>query len=173
MATQRICSVEGCGKPRFANGFCSPHYNRYRKDRTPTNRAYYAMKTRCLNPRQKTYARYGGRGIKVCDRWLGPDGFKNFLSDMGERPEGMTLDRIDNDGNYEPSNCRWATRETQQRNTSRNRIVNYAGRDMTLVEACTLHGIDYHLVAGRLFHGWTFEQAVNEPKLPGKHLALR
>jgi DNA-binding transcriptional regulator YiaG len=79
------------------------------------------MTQRCLNPRNPSYPYYGGRGIAVCGRWLPhppPDGtgYYNFLEDMGERPEGMTLDRIDPDGNYEPSNCRWATRATQSQN---------------------------------------------------------
>lgn len=75
------------------------------------------------NPADKSYANYGGRGIQLCNRWRGPDGFANFLADMGERPAGLTLDRIDVDGNYEPSNCRWATRSEQARNTRRAKLA--------------------------------------------------
>jgi len=73
-----------------------------------------SMKGRCLNPRYQAYPHYGGRGITVCGRWL--ESFENFLADMGVMPSGRTLDRIDNDGNYEPRNCRWATPAEQMRN---------------------------------------------------------
>ncbi len=74
------------------------------------------MLARCMNPKATGYENYGGRGIMVCNRWSGADGFPNFLADMGPRPEGTTLDRTDNDGNYEPGNCRWATKLEQARN---------------------------------------------------------
>lgn len=81
---------------------------------------WLAMKRRCYLKTNKKYQRYGGRGITVCSRWLGADGFANFLADMGRRPSGLTLDREDNDGNYTPDNCRWATQKVQQNNRSNN-----------------------------------------------------
>ena len=86
----------------FRNGKPSPTYNSWHK-----------MKQRCLNPNCLEYKNYGGRDIKVCERWMD---FENFLEDMGERPEGLTLDRINNDGDYEPGNCRWATWKEQNQN---------------------------------------------------------
>ena len=83
--------------------------------------SYNQMKSRCYNPNRKKYKDYGGRGIKVCDRWL--NSFENFLQDMGERPKGKTLDRINNDGNYEPNNCRWATIVEQRINQRRMKQI--------------------------------------------------
>jgi hypothetical protein len=81
--------------------------------RTPTYGSWAAMKERCTRPQHRFWKHYGGRGIKVCKRW---QKFENFLADMGVRPDGMTLDRINPEGNYTPKNCRWADRYTQRRN---------------------------------------------------------
>lgn len=99
--------------------------------RSGVYRSWYAMIARCTRPRNDKYKFYGGRGIKVCDRWLE---FKNFYADMGDRPEGMSLDRINNDGNYEPGNCRWATDKQQKRNRSSNRRLTAFGETKTVPE---------------------------------------
>jgi hypothetical protein len=138
------CSIEGCegkgilsikGTEVFSKGYCSMHYLRHirhgdvnkigrkvgeDRDKNPTYRSFNGIKGRCYNVNNQSYPSYGGRGIKVCDRWLGVHGFTNFNEDMGERPEGYSLDRINNDGDYEPSNCRWATAHTQAGNTRRS-----------------------------------------------------
>lgn len=93
------------GHRRTEDGKSSPTYNSWR-----------SMKIRCLNPNRSDFRWYGGRGVQVCPQWLGPDGFDRFLADMGPRPEGTTLDRIDVNGHYEPSNCRWATDKMQRDN---------------------------------------------------------
>lgn len=88
-----------------------------------TYNRFHAMRRRCSDPRHKDFRLYGARGISVCDRWSGPDGFVRFVADMGEPPEGLTLDRIDVDGNYEPGNCRWATWKEQAANRRPRALV--------------------------------------------------
>jgi hypothetical protein len=95
------------------NGHLSRPRHGHASPRTPTYVSWLATSARCTQPTHIAWAYYGGRGITVCDRW---SSFENFLADMGERPEGMTLDRIDPDGNYEPGNCRWATPAEQTAN---------------------------------------------------------
>lgn len=99
------------------NGRTPVHGHSSGGTKSRTYRSWMSMKDRCLNPRSVGYGYYGGSGIKIHPRWIGEDGFTNFLSDMGERPEGMTLDRFPNmSGNYEPGNCRWATPAMQAAN---------------------------------------------------------
>jgi hypothetical protein len=98
---------------------------------TPEYRSWKAMLERCRNPNAPNYHLYGGRGISICDRWLGADGFVNFHADMGDRPEGQTLDRIDTNGDYTPENCQWATAK-QQSNNRRNTEVLAAARHENL-----------------------------------------
>lgn len=109
---------------------------------TPRSKLYWvwaAMIQRCTNPRNKSWAFYGGRGIKVCDRWRV---YGNFLADMGERPPGrLTLDRINNNGDYEPGNVRYATYSENASNTRRNRKVCLFGEIMVSSRACTLLGL--------------------------------
>jgi len=118
------------------------------------------MKARCYNTRNPKYKNYGGRGIQVCDRWLS---FAKFFKDMGDIPEGMTLDRVDVNGNYEPSNCRWATPKTQSNNKTNNRTVTIKGVPRTLAEWDNEMGYAKGRVSNRIGMGWDEIDAVLRP----------
>lgn len=122
---------------------------------TSTHQIWSAMKQRCLNPKSVSYARYGGRGIKVCTKWLR---FEGFLDDMGMRPPGHSLERINNNGDYCIENCKWATSKDQSRNTSRN-IVHVLEDGVARVEAdcCDMFGLSRSIVYKRRRRGWNFD----------------
>lgn len=116
---------------------------------------------RCTNTRNNAFGRYGGRGILVCPRWRK---FENFLADMGDPPTPQhSIDRIDNDGNYEPGNCRWATEFEQKRNTRRNRFFTYKGETLCLKDWSRRIGIDDMSLLWRIEH-WPLERALGTPK---------
>lgn len=123
--------------------------------------AWRGMQERCGNPTNKQYADYGGRGITVCARWAG--NFAAFLADMGPRPSGHSLDRINNDGNYEPSNCRWATRLQQMNNTRKNTYIEHDGKRMTMAEWSRHMGWPRHVIMSRLLLGWSAAEALTIP----------
>lgn len=128
---------------------------------TSTYSVWKYMRQRCLNPKSNRYDRYGGRGIKVCKHW---SEFQHFFEDMGERPKGLTLDRIDNDGDYCRANCRWATKKEQENNKSTNVIITYKGRRLTVSEWAEEQGINYSTLFYRLFkRGWSVEKALTTP----------
>ena len=138
-------------------------------DRTPTHWAWAGMIQRCENPKYKFYHRYGGRGIKVCDRWRGS--FAAFLEDMGPKPDGMSLDRIDNDGDYEPGNCRWASITRQLRNREVTVYLEFRGERKPLGDWADQFGIPVRRVRQRLGKGWTVEQALTTPILSKQQVA--
>jgi hypothetical protein len=122
------------------------------------------MKQRCYAPSHVSYPHYGGRGIRVCERWL--KSFKNFLADMGPKPgHEYSLDRIDNDGNYEPGNVRWATRIEQCRNKRANRLLSHDGRTKTLAEWAEVTGVKAVTLSSRIRDGWSVGAALSTPKL--------
>ena len=116
---------------------------------TSTYVIWDSMKQRCINPNDTTYKNYGGRGISVCDRWLK---FENFYADMGERPKGMSIERIDNNGNYCPENCCYATQKEQMRNTRRTVTVKYQGKEQCMAAWAEELGINQGTLWYRLKH---------------------
>lgn len=116
------------------------------------------MKARCLNKNNHKYPNYGNRGIKVCDSWL--ESFENFYKDMGNKPKDKSIERIDNNGNYEPKNCRWATPKEQARNTRRNFLITYKGETKCLAEWSEILKIDYKkLIYRTKYTDWSIERA--------------
>ena len=118
------------------------------------------MTERCRNPNHSSWSNYGGRGVKVCPRWLE---FSNFLADMGEPEENFSLDRINNDEDYCPENCRWANRATQARNTNRNVMLTYNGKTQCLTDWAIEHGISRGTIEHRLKHNWSIKKALTTP----------
>jgi len=128
---------------------------------TGTYRSWRSMNNRCTNISDAHYPLWGGRGIKVCDRWKD---FKNFYADMGDRPEGLTLNRINNDGDYEPSNCHWATQKEQQRNRRDNVWLTFNGETLNLTDWADRIGISKVTLCARLTrYGWSIERALTTP----------
>jgi hypothetical protein len=125
-------------------------------------RCWAGMHNRCNNPKNQNWVRYGGRGIKVCKEW---DSLDRFLFDMGHPPAtgGLSIDRIDNDGNYEPGNCRWASQAKQNANTCRNRFLEYQGRTQTNLEWAREYDMEPRRLYERLKRGWSMERALTTP----------
>jgi hypothetical protein len=133
---------------------------------TPTYRAWVSMKVRCNNPKNVFYRHYGGRGIKVCDRWQ--NSFESFFADMGARPPKHSIDRIDPNGNYEPGNCRWATQREQMNNRRCNRFVEIDGKTQTLATWLRESGLKPSTYQDRIVRGWDIERAIKTPPIdPG------
>jgi len=124
-------------------------------------RAWVSMKTRVHNPRRKEFKNYGARGITICRKWL--QSFEAFFRDMGKCPEGMSLERIDNDGSYVPGNCRWATQQEQMQNTRNTRLIRYHGVLLSMAELARRSAIKYSCLRWRLDAGWEIERAVTMP----------
>jgi hypothetical protein len=145
--------------PNHRSGFRSLEYQ-----------TWVGMIARCTNEKHGSYSRYGGRGIIVCDRWM--NSFVSFLEDMGSRPTSdHTIDRVDRNGNYEPDNCRWATRKEQMRNMANNVLVTANGKTATVVEWAEELGVSANALYLRLKNGWDHHRVINEPvgRKPSKY----
>lgn len=128
--------------------------------KTRTYVAWQNMRKRCEDPSNRYWPDYGGRGIRVCERW---SSFEAFLADMGECPDGLTIDRIDVDGDYESSNCRWATQQQQQRNKRNTRYLTYQQKTQSLADWADEMGVNYYTLHWRVRRGWSDEQVLRTP----------
>ena len=127
---------------------------------TPEYTTWCGIVQRCTNPKNAHYDRYGGRGITICDKWR--DDFTAFYEDMGKRPVGTSIDRIDNNKGYEPGNCRWTDKKTQQNNLSNNIVITHGGITMTLPMWAEKSGLSQSCLAARIRRGWPVERALFE-----------
>lgn len=178
------CLIDNCGRVAVGRGLCGLHHQRWRKSGDPlvckqrvthghSRRktksgeyvAWLSMRQRCENPKTIGYHRYGGRGIKVCQRWA--DSFEAFFTDVGQRPSKKhSLERLDNQGNYEPGNVKWATKFEQQRNMRSNRYITLDG----VTKCARQWALDAGIVRpdtmfSRLAHGWDERAAIFTPPI--------
>jgi len=166
------CTVAGCSKEILQRKLCKAHYMKWwrhgdplfrmppARGKTPTSESWQAMKRRCNDPKNASYARYGGRGITYDPKW---EFYAGFVEDMGERPEGTTIDRIDSNDHYTKDNCRWATPMEQSNNTSANRVIAYNGETMTVSQWARKYDMHPRTLFQRLRAGWGTEKALTTP----------
>jgi hypothetical protein len=132
--------------------------------KTRQYRIWKLMHSRCSNEKNNQYQNYGGRGVLVCERWKS---FALFFADMGgSYVDGLTIERKDNDGNYEPANCRWATQKEQQNHRRNNHMITWEGLTMTLAQWCDRLGLKYDNTKQRLRLGWSVDKAFMAPSPP-------
>lgn len=138
---------------------------KYGQSAHPLWETYKNMRRRCLHANSKWFKNYGGRGITICPRWLEPNGqgFKNFAADMGDRPDGMTVERIDNALGYSPDNCRWASRREQANNTRQARLITFQGKTLSVAAWARETGIKRSTLDARLnVFGLSVERALTK-----------
>lgn len=148
----------GCAVTEKLVAFNTTHGMCHRKE----YKIWENMKTRCTNPKNEMYRYYGGRGIFVCDSWK--HSFAEFYKDMGKCPPGMSIDRIDNNGDYKPENCRWADTETQRNNRSNNNLITYQDKTLSIAQWSRNIGISSGTLRGRIKTSkWPIEKALTTP----------
>lgn len=150
---------------RSCAGRATPKFSSHKESNPPSleYRSWVSMKSRCSNPNDSSWKNYGERGIKVCDQWLGPDGYVTFLHDMGRRPfPKHSLERRDNNGDYTPDNCFWSAAKDQARNRRGNHVLTHNGLTMTVSEWSDATCLPYSTLTKRLKYGWSTERTLTE-----------
>ena len=135
---------------------------------TRLNRIWRGMRKRCYNSKNKQYKNYGGRGITVCEEWQEFQPFYDWAMANGYKDD-LTIERIGTNGNYEPSNCKWATQKEQQNNRRNNHLVKYNGEEKTIAQLANEYGLNYQTLLRRLQKGWTIESALTAPLMANQY----
>lgn len=151
----------GCWRNEVSKTLHRTHGHAADGDHTPEYQSWRAMRERCFNPNADNYQHYGGKGIRVCDRWAS---FDNFLGDMGSKPSPRhSVERIDGSLGYTPENCRWAAAAEQQNNRCNNHRLEFGGRVQTIAQWARETGISDHTLRARLTRGWSIERTLTAP----------
>lgn len=160
-----------CGKARSCGCWLDAARTKHGMHKTRVYRVWVAMRVRCNNPKDPSFHNYGGRGIAVCERW---NSFSNFIADMGDRPSGYDIDRIDNNSDYCPENCRWVTRRENLRNTRQTRMLTHNGETLSMREWGERYGIAHTTLKYRIDTGMPVEQALtSKPYKAGRRSAAQ
>jgi hypothetical protein len=149
----------GCKKAEMIGQGNTKHGDSF----SDTYESWRGMRDRCLNPDNSAWDDYGGRGISICERW---SDYLAFKEDMGERPEGLTIDRINVNGNYEPGNCRWATMKAQSNNRRNNVVLTHDGKTMTLAQWSEFLGVSHGALSKRIKLGWPVDRVLSSVVRP-------
>lgn len=138
-----------------------PNHTKHNQRHTRLYKIWLKMKQRCFNSKDKSYKNYGGRGITMYDKWVNDFMSFYYWSKENGYKEDLSIDRIDNNGNYEPNNCRWTDKKTQNRNTRSNHKITYNGKTMCIIEWAEELGINYSTLKWRIYNNWSIEKAFN------------
>ena len=162
-----VGDTKSCGCLRKENARKNGKKNKFVQNKR-LYRIWIDMKRRCYNTKRKSYKYYGKKGIYVCEEWKNNfKAFQYWALNNGYK-DTLSIDRINNNGNYEPSNCRWATIKQQNNNMSTNHYIEYNNEKYTLKQLCEKYNFDYELIKNRLRYGWTLERAITTPKRKNK-----